>query len=106
MDCGWANQNLFLWHAWRLKFKIGNLTLPTDAFAGLQPPCPNDSIYWAAQLLPIMLGIIDCAAIYAGTNELVANTTCRLAIALLTGGIGVGLVVILCRRVQGRPTFA
>jgi len=105
--CGWANQNLFFWHAWRLKFRMENLTLPTDAFAGAQPPPPGgDSIYWTAQLIPMVLGIVDCAAIYEGANKFAINATWRLGIAVLAGAISLGLVVILCRRVHGRPGFA
>jgi hypothetical protein len=104
--CGWANQNLCLWHASRLKFRMDNLTLPTDAFAGAQPPSPGDSIYWTAQTLPIVLGIVDCIGIYEGADKITANNTWRLGIALLAGAISVGLVAILCRSVQGKPTFA
>src|SRR5207245_1996174 len=51
--CGWKNQNMFFWYAWRLEFNAESLKLPTDFFGGSRPLEPFGPIYWSAQLLPI-----------------------------------------------------
>lgn len=103
--CGWANQNLFLWYAWRLKFSMGSFTPPTEAFEGVRPPAPGDSIYWTAQLLPFAFGVADCFGIYKGSDEILTSGTHRF-VASIGAGASVFLVLaVFCRRVQGRSSL-
>jgi hypothetical protein len=101
---GWKNQNFLYWQAWHLKFD--NLTLPTDAFGGQQPPAPGDIIYWTAQSLPALLGIVYCVCIYLGAGSITTSIICRSAIAVLAGTVALGWVIISCLLVRRRQGLA
>ena len=54
---GWLYQNLWYWQAARLKFDMGNVTfefLPTEPFAASNIRRPFGTIYYTAQLFPVL----------------------------------------------------
>jgi hypothetical protein len=102
--CGWKNQNMFFWYAWRLEFnKVDHMKLPTDFFGGSKPPEPHGSIFWAAQLLPVAFGFVDCLCIYPSTARLgFGGEAVRWVSAVLIGVGSLASVVFCCRRVRRR----